>query len=198
MRRLLFAGAAIFLAGVAYVLVPREKRPPEIPSGVSRPVSPSAVKIDPAEVFRRAFWQLPGEGDKILHAERREWSDADGIKRWQWFLVVEPSPELVKYLRTDNAFGLMPIPSAPEIENMPDWFIAGSAEFDVLKAPNGNMTLFFHQTKSLLHATSSGTGFRPSVTSPTQPTPSEPDQQPTSGRLPLHSPPTKQSPDSAD
>lgn len=197
MRRYVFAGAGIFVAGLAYFLVPREKMPIETPPPPPKPQSPDAVKIDPAEVFRRAFWQLPGDGDQILHAERREWSDAEGVKRWQWYLVVEPSPELVKYLRTDNAFGLVPSSSFPAIENAPDWFSFRPEEVEVLQAPNSNMKLCFHKTKPLLHATSSGTGFRPSVTSPSQPR-SMPEQQTTSGRLPLHPPPKRQSPDSSD
>ncbi len=191
MRKLVFAGVAIFLAGLAYLLVPREKMPTETPTPPPSNQSPDAVKIDPAEVFRRAFWQLPGDGDKILQAERREWTDAEGVKRWQWFLVVEPSPALVKYLRTDNAFGLLPSPSFAEIENAPDWFAFRPEEVEVLQAPNGNMKLFFHKTQPLLHATSSGTGFRPGVTSPTEPVPTSSGPQKTSGRLPLHSPPKK-------
>ena len=191
MRRLVFAGAAISLAGLAYVLVPREKTASETPPPAPSSQSPDAAKIDPSEVFRRAFWQLPSENDRILQAERREWSDAEGIKHWQWFLVVEPSPELVKYLRTDNAFGLLPSTSFPAIENAPDWFAFRPEEVEVMRAPNGNMELFFHKTRPLLHATSRGTGFRPGVTSPTEAKPSTPRPQTTSGRLPLHSPPTQ-------
>ncbi len=29
--------------------------------------------------------------------------DADGVQKWQWFLVVEASPALLKRLRDDNA-----------------------------------------------------------------------------------------------
>jgi hypothetical protein len=191
MRRFVFAGAAVFLAGLAYFLVRREKTYTETNPPSRSSQSPDAAEIDPSEVFRRAFWQLPGENDKILQAERREWSDAEGVRRWQWFLVVEPSPELVKYLRTDNAFGLLPSTSFPAIENAPDWFAIRPEEFDVAQAPHGNMRLFFHKTRPLLHATSSGTGFRPGVTSPTQTKPSSTRPQTTSGRLPLHSPPKK-------
>lgn len=31
------------------------------------------------------------------------------LAKWQWFIVVQPSPELVKYLRDDNAFGLVSV-----------------------------------------------------------------------------------------
>lgn len=189
MRKLIIAGAAISVAGLAFFLVPREKMPTEAPPPPPSPQSPDAVKIDPAEVFRRAFWQLPGDGDKILHAERREWSDSEGVKRWLWFLVVEPSPALVKYLRADNAFGLIQSPSFPAIDNAPDWFAFGAEEVEVLQAPNGNMMLFFHKTQPLLHATSSGTGFRPGVTTPTEPFSRSSGPQKSSGRLPLHSPP---------
>lgn len=185
MRTAIFIAAALGLAGLAYFLVPRHNAAPA--TAVSqRPPSPAAVKIEPAEVFRRAFWQLPGAGDKILHAERREWADADGVKKWQWFLVVEPSPELVKYLREDNAFGLLPARTHPEIADAPSWFAIRSEEVDVLQAPQGNLRLFFSKTKRLLHATSNGTGFRPGAPEPAKPAPAP---QPTSGRIPRTPPP---------
>jgi hypothetical protein len=190
MKKFVFAGAGILVLGLVYILVPREKTTVAPPPPTSQP-SPDIVKIDPAEVFRRAFWQLPGDGDQILQAERREWTDPEGVKRWQWFLVVEPSPALVKYLRTDNAFGLMPSPSFPTIEKAPAWFAFLSEEVETLQAPNGKMKLGFHKTQSRLYATSSGTGMRPSVSSPTPSTSSMPSPQKTLGRLPLHSPPNK-------
>ena len=50
---------------------------------------------DPQEVFQRAFWRRPTADERILHAERREWvSEEDGVRRWQWFLAVEPSGAL--------------------------------------------------------------------------------------------------------
>jgi hypothetical protein len=53
---------------------------------------PTEIENDPVKIFQRAFWASPTGEDEILHAERREWSNADGVQKWQWFLVVEPSP----------------------------------------------------------------------------------------------------------
>ena len=73
---------------------------------------PTSIDNEPVRIFQRAFWVRPTPADKILHAERREWKDADGVQKWQWFLVVVPSPALLKRLRDDNAFGLMPAATA--------------------------------------------------------------------------------------
>lgn len=176
---------AFIAAGAAFAVGPIMPASPVIEP--PPPQSSAAVKIDPAEVFRRAFWQPPGAGDKILHAERREWSDSDGVKKWQWFLVVEPSPELVKYLREDNAFGLVPTLTIPAIADAPAWFAVRREEVDGLRAPHGYLHLFFDKTKLLLHATSSGVGFRPGASEAVKTTP--PVQAP-GGRLPPVPPPT--------
>ena len=59
------------------------------------------------KVFRRAFWRTPAAEDRILHAERREWADDEGVARWDWFLEVEPSAELRNWLQQDNPFALV-------------------------------------------------------------------------------------------
>ena len=85
----------------------RREPPVEQPSlAASKVDPPSKVENDPAKVFQRAFWASPTDDDEILHAERREWSDAQGLRKWQWFLVVEPSAPLLKRLRDDNVFGI--------------------------------------------------------------------------------------------
>jgi hypothetical protein len=50
--------------------------------------APTKTMTDAEEIFKRAFWRRPENDDKLLHALRHEWSDADGLQRWQWFLVV--------------------------------------------------------------------------------------------------------------
>jgi hypothetical protein len=185
MKTFLLLAAGLGLAGASAVLPARDAAVIEAPA--SRTPPPSAVvEIDPAELFRRAFFQPPGAGDKIINAERREWADAEGIKRWRWFLVVEPSPELVKYLRDDNAFGLVPAPAVPPIEDAPAWFIIGPDQVDCLQAPRGGLRLFFNKTKPLLWATSGGTGFRPGAPATVKATPMGPSSE---GRLPNLPPP---------
>jgi hypothetical protein len=190
MKRFGFIAAALGLAGLVYVLGPGKSTPPAPADPPNPPASqplPSrgVVKIDPAEVFQRAFWQPPGAGDQILHAERREWTDAAGVKQWQWFLVVEPSPELVKYLREENAFGLVPASTVPEMTDAPAWFAVRPGEVDALRAPHGRLQLFFSKTQRLLYATSSGAGFAKGAPEPSQQVP----QAPAPGRLPTTLPP---------
>ena len=47
-------------------------------------------------VFQRAFWKRPTLDDTILQAELREWTDEENIPHWQWFIVLEPSADLLK------------------------------------------------------------------------------------------------------
>lgn len=189
MKVFMMIGAGIGLAGLIYFAASRSRTPApsQAQPVVAKPASPAALKMDPAEIFKKAFWKHPNANDKILHAERREWSGDEGVKKWQWFLVVEPSPELVKYLREDNTFGLVPSPTVPSFEEAPEWFVLRSGEVDGLRAPNGNMRLFFNKNQRLLHATSNGTGFRPGAIEPVKP--AIPSPRIPAGRLPNHPPP---------
>jgi hypothetical protein len=104
---------------------------------------PTKIENDPVKIFQRAFWANPTSEDKILHAERREWSGADGLEKWEWFLVVEPSPALLKRLRDDNAFGLIPAASAAATANAPGWFRFDGDEVSILKSPQARLQLMF-------------------------------------------------------
>lgn len=156
---------------------------------ISKGDAPTKIENDPVKIFQRAFWASPTSEDKILHAERREWSGADGLEKWQWFVVVQPSPGLLKRLRDDNAFGLFPAASAATIDNAPDWFRFDADEVSVLKSPRAKLQLIFSKNHRMLYATDSGLGFRPGAPELSKPTPQ---QAPVPGRLPTTPPPRPQ------
>ncbi len=167
-------------------------KPAIAPTAFPNEVPPTATLTDETEVFQKAFWKRPTENDKILHAERREWADAAGIKKWQWFLEVEPSPALVKYLREDDAFGLTPALAQPTVPSVPAWFKFDPRDMEALQAPMGGLRLYFSKTQGKLYATDTGGGFRPGATvSTTTPEPSDPVS---TGRLAPTSPPQPQQP----
>jgi hypothetical protein len=167
----------------------RRKPPVSQPSvAVSKVDPPTKVENDPVKVYQRAFWASPTDDDEILHAERREWSDAQGVRKWQWFLVVEPSAALLKRLRDDNAFGLAPASSAADIADAPKWFAFDAKEIVVMKSPSSEMQLIFSKGGKVLHASDLGLGFRPGAPEPAKQAP--PSSAPTPGRLPSTPPPT--------
>jgi hypothetical protein len=147
--------------------------------------APTDTVTDSEEIFKRAFWRRPGNDDHIQHAERHEWSDADGLKRWQWFLVVSASTELIKYLRDDNAFGLVPASSAPAVSEAPSWFRFKQEDFTCLRASHAGMCLMFSKSNNTLYATDSGRGFTKGAP---EPAPATQGAQP-SGRIPSSPPP---------
>lgn len=166
-----FIAAAGLLAWLAWFVA--SSREEDVAPGL-RPVTavadpPTTTSNDVTEVFKRAFWRRPGPNDTILHAERREWSGPDGVDRWQWFIAVEPSPELVKRLIEDNAFNLVPTKAPPEIQDAPDWFEFPPSKFEVFAAPHGNMCFFYRKTGNLLHACDAGGGFHPGAPEPVAP-----------------------------
>lgn len=116
---------------------------------------------DAVQVFQKAFWKRPAKSDVIRHAERQEWKDDTGIRKWAWFIIVKPSPELRKRLRDDNAFNLVAVPSAQPVKDAPQWFALPSGETEVLRAPQGGMQLVFDRKDGLLYASDSGGGFEP-------------------------------------
>ena len=161
----------VALGGVAAVLIlgwltvsrlspPAPAAAPVKPSDISwRQEEPSTTVTDAEEIFKRAFWRRPGKEDQILHAERHEWSDENGLQRWQWFLVVQASPDLIKNLRDDNAFGLMPGSFSPISTEAPVWFVFKPEDFTVLQATHAGMRLMFSKSDNTLYATDSGRGF---------------------------------------
>ncbi len=150
--------------------------------------APTHTLTDSAEIFKRAFWRRPGSDDQILHAERHEWRDGEGLQRWQWFLVVKASPELIKDLRDDNAFGLVPDSSGPNNPEAPDWFTFKPAEFSIFQSPQSGMRLMFSKIDNTLYATDSGRGFTKGAMEPAKPT----KQVYVPKRLPARMPPFEQ------
>jgi len=112
---------------------------------------PSASEADPAadaaaaaeteEVFKRVFWRRPSPKDRIIHAKLNEWLASDGVERWQWFIVVDPSEELFTYLTEQNPFALVE-PPADKINqpkgDVPDWF---PKDLDNFKIQQTNMPI---------------------------------------------------------
>jgi hypothetical protein len=97
---------------------------------------------------------------------------------------------LLKRLRDDNAFGLIPAASAAATANAPDWFRFDGDEVSILKSPQAKLQLIFSRDYRTLYATDTGFGFRPGAPEPTHPTPQ---QAPIPGRLPT-TPPSRPQP----
>ncbi len=153
--------------------------------------------MPPEEVFQRALWRRPAADDKILHAERREWTkdSANGVDRWQWFLAVDPGAALKKWLREQNPFSVRPVGNAdaPEIKDAPAWFPADNAAYIVhTGGTTGSLTFLWSRKGETLYATGSGTGFQPGAPEPAPPAAAP--QKESGGRLPQTPPPTSPKP----
>ena len=153
--------------------------------------APTDTLTDSEEIFKRAFWRRPGNDDHIQHAERHEWREAAGLERWQWFLVVRASPELIKHLRDDNAFGLVPASVVPVVSEAPAWFRFKPEDVTVLQARQAGMRLMFSKSDNTLYATDSGRGFTKGAPEPVEP--AAPLSAPAPGRLQTTPPPTPKS-----
>ena len=191
----ILAAMVLLVAGLVWALLPSGSAAlpsPDMPvAKAPAPEPPTKTLTDGPELFRWAFWKKATAGDNILHAERREWGEGEGLKKWQWFLVVEPSPELLKYLREENAFGLTAAKPIPAAEGTPDWFVFNEAEVETMRARTGSMRVSFHRSKPLIYATASGAGFTPGAKEAIA-KPSQPANPEIAGRLPRTSPPTSQ------
>jgi hypothetical protein len=142
-----------------------------------------AINSDPVEIFKKVMWRAPRADDKILNAERREWSEDGSVQQWQWFLQVEASQDLLDYLKVTNAFGIRPANSA-EIANAPAWFPSDLTQFEIQRS--GALTFFFRKDSREFFASSSGKGFAKALPA-TQAVPvTGPQPQ---GRVPSTSPP---------
>jgi hypothetical protein len=128
----------------------------------SEPDEPTSLVTDRVAVFQRMFWKRPTEADVIHHPERREWSDADGVQRWQSFLEVEPSQPLRRYLIEENAFSLRSVEAGEVPEGAPGWF---EPEGQVWRTADSGMQLWLTEGGRLF-AASEGHGFAKPVQAP--------------------------------
>lgn len=175
-RLLAVLAAVLLLAGGAVVWLLRSPGPAGAPGPAVPPKVASApakgdksavtlaVEPDKTQVFQRAFWRRPGSGDRILHAERKEWSDATGVQKWQWFIVVDPSPEFRRWLIEDNPFELAALASGGEevaVENAPKWFPGLDARAALAQYRNrgGRMIVLLDRKSGRIFATDGGSGF---------------------------------------
>ena len=167
------AAAAPLLVGLVSIRPPaRSPQPIELPP-LKKPAGPGetvAISRAPEEIFRRAFWRRPTASDRIVHADRREWSEQDqGVQRWQWFLQVRPSAELLLALRDPATFGLFPSAAAPgpvKPTTAPAWFPSATqlAGCEILQSPSGSLTVYYRAADNVLFAIDAGRGFAPPVT----------------------------------
>ncbi len=186
MKRLLLLLPVLIVAALGWHLAsPKaDLTYPSDLSDVPKQPPPTSTVTDPAEVFQKAFWKRPTPEDQILHAERREWQDKDGLSKWQWFIAVKPSPALVDHLITDNAFMLtLRSGRREQADNPPKWFPNEAPQ--TFANPNGTFQILWDKESNLLHATDSGSGFRPGALEPARAIPAA---QP-EGRLPTTPPP---------
>lgn len=182
------------IAVIAWLIWPEANdrvEPPVAPAIILWEGAPATTTMNESdEIFKKAFWRRPVPEDEILHAERHEWSDAEGLLRWQWFLVVEASPALIQYLREDNAFGLLPVAEASTPVEAPTWFRFDPRAVSTWQSPHGGMQLMFGKNDNRLYATASGRGFTRGAP---EPAPAAIQGSSSPGRLPTSSPPTPES-----
>jgi len=170
LRFALGVGTVVALIGAGFIVArmnPKPK-PPEQPVVESGPGGMNLTTTrDAVVVFTRAFWRKPTAADRVLHAERRELATADkDVRAWQWFLAVEPGPDLQKWLE-GNPFSLvkaqsLPVPPAGA-RPAPDWFPRDARDYDLWVAPDGRFALLIAHGRNLIFATDSGAGFSPSI-----------------------------------
>jgi hypothetical protein len=167
----------------------KSQPPKQVPSVSWVGAPPDRVVMEPELVFQRAFWRSPVAGDEIVHAERYEWHDAEGVTKWKWFLEIKPSPALISYLRDDNAFGLTRTSSVTLTDERPAWFHFDSSKAVVMRSAQTKLQLIFMAAENTLYATDSGVGMRRGAPEPANPLPSAP----VPGRLPTTPPPLPKS-----
>ena len=195
MRPVLLLLAVIGATATAVMMMRKPDKPAINPATLHQ--GTLATDWQPHEVFQKALRRRPGAEDRIIHAERREWTTdpAAGISRWQWFLEVEPGKELRNWLRTQNPFSVQPAgPDAlAKVAGPPAWFPASAGEFEISAGGStGSLVLMWSRDGDTLFATSSGEGFAPAPVQPAAPVP--PQQSFAARRLPDSPPPTPSKP----
>lgn len=175
-RRLSLAAAlsVALLAGLAWWLGPRTADRPAAPA----PAPPLPQRdgtflqtgFPPEEIFRRTLWRHPAADDRILNAQRREWSDEAGVTRWDVHLALQPGQETARWLAT-NPFGLSPSAPPRPATSAPAWFPAATTGMEVRATSDGGLLMITDPPTGRLFIASSGQGFRRAVPDPGRGTP---------------------------
>jgi hypothetical protein len=191
MKTSLIIAIVVAASGTAWLIWRPGGEKPAEPTVDPAPLHEGSLRADtpPEEVFKRALWRRPAPDDKILHAERREWTEdnAEGVAHWQWFLAVEPGPALKKYLER-NPFSVRPAQTLPPktMEKAPAWFPRDYADLDIRTGGNTGSLVFLYSRKgNTIYAANRGDGFTPGAPMPGA---APAAQEPVAGRLP-HTPP---------
>jgi hypothetical protein len=149
------AGGLVLLA-----LLVQWKRLPEPQLPAAPPNTELTTTTEAQEIFQKAFWRRPTPADKMLHAERREWTNkTDGVRQWQWFLAVEPGPGLVDAVT--KAFTLKPGQlNKQHYTSAPKWLREMlNDESTLLTDSTGSFHLIHDAKQNILLATDLGHGF---------------------------------------
>ncbi len=163
-KQYILAGAAVIAATVA---VRHFTRPVVEAQPVPQEANGGRLtrRMEGAEIFQRAFWRRPTDADKILHAERREWIGGGeaGVRKWEWFMALEPSGGLVEDLKRRFSLEARPLVLEP-LATAPDWF-RGALKKDatVVAAADGSLQLILLPGGKQILATGVGAGFAPAA-----------------------------------
>lgn len=168
--------AAAAVAGLVVVGIVAFLRsiPPPAPASVIVPgLGPEGSVLeattDPQIVYQKAFWRRPAPDDKILHAERREWTaPGDVVRKWQWFIAFQPGPQTREWIAS-NPFGLIAAVSGfslTGLEDRPAWFPITTANYGIQQNRQGHLIWIHSRDRTVLYATDSGFGFAAAVAKP--------------------------------
>ena len=161
---------SVLSVATAAVLATRKSAPPAIDPATLHEGT-LATGWQPHEVFEKALRRRPAADDRIVHAERREWTKdaAAGISRWQWFLEIEPGAALKSWLHGQNPFSVLP--AGPDVltkvAGPPAWFPGELEDFEIFAGGStGRLVLLYSRDGKTICATSSGEGFAPAAPQP--------------------------------
>lgn len=138
---------------------------------VPEPATTEVMRADfrPEDVFARALWRRPDPADRILHADRCEWLDPDGVSRWSSFLAVQPGQALREWLAS-NPFSLATVASLDrELPDRPDWFPATHDGYRLQQSASGNLVILTHDSSGTVYLADHGSGFTRPTQSPADP-----------------------------
>ncbi len=186
MKRLALAALALIAVGIGLWLARPAPAPDTAHNEPSANESGLAVVTDGVEIFQKVLWREPQPDDRILHAERRQWSEGGSLTRWQWFLHVQAGKDLIAYLRDANAFGLVATDQA-DISDAPTWFPKDHQHYEIQRA--GQLVFLFRKGSDEFYASSQGKGFTKPLPAPPPAPVATPQPQ---GRIPNTPPPNPQ------
>jgi hypothetical protein len=113
-------------------------------------------------VFRKAFWCDVPDGVTVHEGLLHEYRRGPLVEHWQWYIALTPDAPFRRWLLSESAFRLRPLPRGGMVDRSswlweaPEWFAPAGGTYDVWQTADEQMTVLVDREAGVVYATDYG------------------------------------------